>query len=536
MTRSDALVHLMAGILGNAALTEAYSVQRQLGLTTDMHEEAAMARAMIAVLTLEKHAGVTFDPEPPTPGEPMSVLDEFQALAKALEAGNYDARPGSLVQGGALQVEDLSTVMKVVTFDNATLKLAKMIGSESCKSTLAQFNRQLSYGNFGGAAGFEGNVGQEETSDYVRVTVPMAYYSHVRRVSYASTLVDTVDGKKSDERAAADAAILLAGNIEFDGFLGMAGYSNAGVFDGHPGAIPQMPSMHGIDLQVRQSDFAINSRDLMFAEYGSDDSVVLSGGGGTLTQDKIEDTALRVTLNFGKGDTLIVDPVVFSNYNKIALGKERIILAGAPQGSTGSDLRKQYVSGGTVNIEAGHFLRGKAKPQRPRNHPKAPVAPTIGAATVAGTTGAIPAGVYLYYATTGNEIGESVATATQSATVAAGNTVVITVTHPSGTSRYFNFYRSPASGTAAQARFIGRVAASSGTTTDFTDLGNRVPGFTTGYMIDGETMTFKELCAYSRTKLMQNDLSLPEAHFRFLTLAITEPRKMAIIDNLKGQF
>ena len=73
-----------------------------------------------------------------------------QALLKALEAGGYNAAPSTLVQGSALQIENLSAVMNNVTFDESHIHLQKMLKVESCKSTLAQFDRQLSYGIFGG--------------------------------------------------------------------------------------------------------------------------------------------------------------------------------------------------------------------------------------------------------------------------------------------------------------------------------------------------------------------------------------------------
>ena len=80
------------------------------------------------------------------------LIAELQSLTKALEAGSYNAAPSTLVQGAALQTEDLSNVMQVVTFDESHIKLQKMVKVESCKSTLAQFDRQLSYGQFGGSA------------------------------------------------------------------------------------------------------------------------------------------------------------------------------------------------------------------------------------------------------------------------------------------------------------------------------------------------------------------------------------------------
>ena len=462
------------------------------------------------------------------------TLDVLTQLAKALEAGNYDAAPSTLTQGGALQIEDLSPVMNNVTFDNSHIKLQKMIGTSDCKSTLAQYNRQLSYGQFGGSAQLEGYVGLENTSDFVRITVPMAFYSAIRRVTIASTMVATVDGKKSDERAAADEALRLAGDIEFDCFRGLDDFSNAGVFDGNPLTIPALPNIHGLGLQIRQSDFQVNSRDLMFAEYGSDDTVVISGGGVSLAQDKIEDAAVRSSINFGTAQKLVVDPIVLANYNKLVFGKERIVLAGSPQDATGGQLNKQWVSGGTVSIEASQFLRGKAKPARPRSN--GPAAPTIALGNSAAGS-ALAAGVYTYYVTSFSEVGESPASpAVASASITAGDKVTVTITHPgSGVFRGFNVYRSLVGGTAASARFIGRVVVTpNSSTTVFTDLGNKVPGFVTGYLLDTQGMDMPQLAPYSRLKLAVTDLAIPEAHFRFVTLKVESPRKSVLIDNLKG--
>ncbi len=464
-----------------------------------------------------------------------SAINQLTDLVKALSAGQYDAAPGSLVQGAALQIEDLATVMNNVTFEQQHIKLQKILKSVSCKSTTAQFDRQLSYGQFGGAAQLEGNLGDENTSDFVRVTVPMAYYSEARRVTIASTLVATVDGKKSDERAAADAAMTLAGNVEFDSFRGLDDFSNAGVFDGNPLAVNgDLPNIHGLSLQVRQSDYQVNTRDLMFSEFGSDESVVIGVGGIALTQGNIEDASLRSSLAFGTAKKLIVDPIALANYNKIVFGKERIILAGSPQNATGGDLREQWVMGGTVSVEASQFLRGKFKPARPRsNGPAAPVSISL-ANTAAGTS--LAAGTYYYYATTGNEDGESPScAAVQSASITAGDKITVTITSPgSGVARFFNVYRSGVAGTAAQAKFVGRVAAAASGTTAFVDLGNRVPGATSGYLLQDEAAELKELCPYSRLKLAVTQLDSPEAHFRFVTLAVLQPRKFVILDNIKG--
>lgn len=468
-----------------------------------------------------------------------NTLEQLTSLVKALEAGSYNAAPSTLTQGASLQVEDLSPVMNNVTFDDSHIKLQKMLKVTPCKSTLAQFDRQLSYGIFGGSAQLEGAIGQEETSDFVRVVVPMAYYSHVRKVTLVANLVETVDGKKAEERAASDAAKKLAADIEFDLFRGKEAFSNGGVFDGNPLVIPALPNILGLDTQIRQSDGQRIASDLMFSEYGSDDSVVIPGG-GTLAQTMIEDAAVRSAMNLGNADKLVVDPKVLSSYNKLIFANQRMVWGGSsPVDATGADLRRQWVSGGTVNIEASRFLSGKTKAAPARS--TGPAFPTtVTGAAGAGSTG-LAAGVYTYAVTSCNEMGESVQTVSAGVTITAGQQVTLTITHPgSGIVRFFNVYRSAvgaAAVSAAACKFIGRVAintAAGATTTSFLDLGNKLPGFVTGFLLEGDTMEMRELAPYSRLKLAVVDLSQPEAHFRFLTLAVTQPRKNVLLDNLLG--
>jgi len=454
-----------------------------------------------------------------------------QALLKALEAGGYNAAPSTLVQGSALQIENLSPVMNNVTYDESHIHLQKMLKVEACKSTLAQFDRQLGYGIFGGSAQKEGAVGQEETSDFVRIVVPMAYYSHIRRVTIVANMVDTVDGVKAEDRAATDAAKKLAGDIEFDLFRGKEGFSNAGVFDGAYASIAALPNILGVDVQVRQSDFERDSQDLMFAEFGSDDTVVISGG-GTLTQNMIEDASVRSAMNLGYADKLVTDPKVASAYNKIVFGKERIIVANSgAQDVTGGTLRRQYVSGGTVGVEMSRFLSGKTRPAQARQ--TSPVAPTFTITNHTPSTTSLPAGTYVYYVTSCNNQGESSPSASSSQACLAGdyNTLAIS----GAGALYYNVYRSNAGGTAATARWIGRVVAA-GAAATFTDLNNKLPGWVEGFLVQKDTMTIRELSPYSRLKLAVSDLSLPEAHFRFLTLSMEQPRKDVLIDNLVGSF
>lgn len=467
----------------------------------------------------------------------MNGLQALESLVKALEAGGYNAAPSTLVQGSALQMEDLSPVMENVTFDDKHIKLQKLLKVDGCKSNLSQFDRQLSYGGFGGSAQLEGNIGQENTGDYVRITVPMCYYVDVRRTTLVAQMVATVDGVKAQEREASNSAKKIAGDIEFDLFRGCADFSNAGVYDGNQLAVPSlMANMRGVDLQVRQSDSQLNSHDLMFAEFGSDDSVVIAGG-GPMTQTNIEDAQTRSAMNMGNADMLLVDPKVLSGYNKLTFNLQRIILAGSPQEASGASLKDQWTSQGTVKIEQSRFLSAKTKPQVPRYN--APPAPTIAVAsvTVGGVVTTFTSGqVYNYIVTSGNEVGESVPTAATAVTVSStGDELQVTITPPgSGTVRWFNVYRTVASGAATATKYIGRVVLASTSTTIFYDLNNKLPGFVTGFLVEGDTMDIAELSPFSRVKMAVTDLSTPEVSARFCTLRVKQPRKNVLIDNLQG--
>lgn len=464
-----------------------------------------------------------------------NLLQKLEELTKALELGSYNAAPGTLVQGASLQIEDCSPVMHNVTFQDSHIKLQRELKSSKSKGQLYQFNRQLSYGIFGGSAQAEGQVGLEETSDYVRAVVPMAYYSHIRRVTVAANMAETQDGVKADDREAMSGAKKLAGDIEFDLFRGKDDFSNAGVFDGNPLAIPNnLPNMLGLGPQVRQSDNQTNTQDLMFEAFGSGLSVVIAGG-GTLTQTMIENAWVRGVLNMGSADRLFVDPLVMSAYSLSAYAtKERINLGGTAQEPVvGADVRRQAVSGGVVSVEPSRFLTAQFLPKRARN--TSPGAATFTNAQAAGTTSFVAAQVYNYYVTAENELGESLPSAASAVTIAVtGNSVALTITPGTGTSRQFNVFRSGNGGSAASARLIGRVKNSGAATTVFTDLNNRLPGGISGFLVQADTMEIKELAPYSRLKLAVVDLSEPEAHFRFCCLAVYEPRKNVIIDNLTG--
>ena len=459
------------------------------------------------------------------------LQQQVEELRKTIEAGGYNAQPSSLTQGSALQMEDLSPVMNVATFTDQMIKLQRIFKSTPAKGTLVQFNRQLDYGVFGGSAVNEGAVGQEHTSTYIRAVVPMAYYVHIRRVTLQSTLVQTFDGVNSEDRADADAALKIAGDIEFHLFRGKSAYSDSGAFDGNPLAMAeQEPGMQGLDPQIRIGDYLDSAKDLMFSEYGANQSVQLNQN-GQLTQTTIEDVYARTQMNHGAPEKIYLDPLTLSAYNKIAFNKERIFLAGSPQHATGATLKEQFVAGGAISLESSRFLSGKTAPARVLVG--SPAAPSLASAQAAASTSFNAGEVYQYIATAVNEVGESpAASLSPAATIAAtGNQVNLTITPNAGPRvLYYNVYRSLANGTATQ--YIGRVKAMGSSAVVFNDLNNRVPGFVTGFALDMRGLEISELSPFKSYELARTDLTMPKAYFRFCTAVVKLPRFNMLVDNL----
>jgi len=210
------------------------------------------------------------------------------------------------------------------------------------------------------------------------------------------------------------------------------------------------------------------------------------------------------------------------------------MLAGSAQEATGAHLRTQWTSSAIVSLEASRFLSGKTRPARARStSPNAPAAPTVADAGAANSL--LQAGNYWYFVTAVSIRGESLpSAAVEVAVAAAGDKVTVTIPAVSG-AQYYNVYRSAlnaSSGVGAQ--FIGRIAQGVSNPV-FTDLGNRSPGSVTGFLIQGNTMGIAQLAPYSKLKLAVSDLSLPEAHFRFLSLAVYQPRKNVLLENITGQ-
>lgn len=455
-------------------------------------------------------------------------MTDILQLAKALEAGSYDAAPSSLTQGAALQEEDLSPLMHNLCEEDGQM-IQHDLSTKDAKGTLVQFNRQLSQGAFGGSAQWEKGIGRVNQGKYSRITVPMCFYSIISEVTIAAQKVAAFDGVSAEDREHDNAEAVILADNEFDILRGHADYSNAGVYDGNPATMAQMPNMVGIQQQVTEADMLSNAKDLMWNEYGANQRSVRPVN-GALSQPVISAARAAVQMNHSKANVLMADPISAEEYNNIVFTKERINLAGSPQQATGGELRKQWTGFGPVEVQVSRFLAGKTAPAAAAAD--SPVAPTL-SATASGSGAVIEPATYIYYVTAVNENGESVPSATASDAVLAGEFVTLTIGAVAA-AKAFNVYRSEPDGAASTAKFIGRIKATA-TGASFVDLGNFAPGSVTCMLLDKATIGLHQLSSLTRLKLPQAALSTPTASYRFVTTAVYKPKHNVMLPNVKGQ-
>jgi hypothetical protein len=114
-------------------------------------------------------------------------LEDLQNLNKALEAGSITGRETAnlTTAGGApLKVESLEKTLKVITFNEQSIKLWKMIPKKAAYNTVEEFNQLSSYGSDRGGSLVEGELPTEEDSTYIRRAQLVKFYGITKAVTH----------------------------------------------------------------------------------------------------------------------------------------------------------------------------------------------------------------------------------------------------------------------------------------------------------------------------------------------------------------
>lgn len=481
--------------------------------------------------------------------------EQAESLLKTLSVGHgYLGAPGSLVGGGALGIESIDSTLKSVTFDASNLMFWPSIAQDRAYSLVEQYVRTNSYGDGGTPYIPESGSPVMNDAEYNRHAQKVVFFSTRRGVSLASTLVRQNFGGDVEGRETQNGTLWMLEKLEREMYKGNADFSNAGVFDGSTGSIPmklQNLNLMGAEQQIRAGDTDFSAQSRAFDGYGGAQSVMYSLDGEILNESVLETEANVLVENFGRPSELHVSPKNLSDFIKQFYPKERVNQLGVADGKAGYIVREFITTAGGIQLRPNVFLKPKESKKSNSDRAGVPAVPgglenNAVASVVAGSGNALDqaagssklkAGdIYVYEVTACNEQGEAAASlVSEPVTVTTdGNQVTFKIVDPTSgfLPTHYAVYRTSAQGSGSR-MFIGYVSRSAAKTL-FTDLGNKVAGGASCYMVDlrPEIMIWKQLAPLLKINLAAIGTAKEFLLWLSGTLIIFSPRKSGIIENV----
>lgn len=450
------------------------------------------------------------------------TVAEVEELHKALSLGSEYATqtPGTLSGGAALAVEDLDRTLKLVTHTLQDLRLWKDINKEKVGQTVHEYNIQNSYGQEVSPFFQMGGTPQATDAAYNRDLAIVKYLGTQGQVQHNLTLIQAAHGPVVAREVKNKTIELLSRNeramFEADSDIQDLEYD-------------------GVDKLIRAREGNAEFTAQAFAGYyeeGTDLSVVIDVKGSKINEDNCEDACLVAINNFGRPMDMYLSTTAHSTFSKEFYSKE----VTRPGDSTAAGYRVPEFNGS---------LNFRFKPSTFNISRKIPLPVAVSAtAAPSAVTAASPAdaaskfaaadaGDYAYSVSAVYKDGETLATASVTETVAAGDKVTLTPTY-TGAPLYLNVFRTNKDDTSGTKRFLKRVKPNGSGSAIDVDFGDIIPGKEKAYLLmhDPDTLCFKQL-----GNMIKYDLAVIDTSYRWLQLlygmcVIQQPRKHVILDNV----
>lgn len=446
-------------------------------------------------------------------------IDEFR---KAVVAG-YGSDVAALTGGGALRLQSLEPTLLKTIQDNEDFQLFNLLEKTNATATVDEFTIKGRIGGYPGS-GFNSETGTiaESSGSYERKVGMVKYLMTMRSVSAVQRSMKTQVDAMAEESL--DGTLELLTSAEWGSFYGNAACSTV-EFDG---IFTQIEALGG--------DFVVDLR------------------GGTISpnaKEIIESAQMIHGLgNHGKLSHFFCSDAMQADLDQKIDPAHRVMLDNESNGDIklGTPVRGIRTSWGPVLARPDIFVQEGQMPFVARGDGYADVVASAGVvapAAVAGVPGAHASsqfataqlGLYYYAAEGGNAKGRSTLVKSAQVTVAAGERVVVTITHGGGNNAtYFCLYRNNRNGSNADNNFreMVRIAASGGATTVYNDANQNIPGTSKVAMITtrNKAIGIRRLLPMTRFPLFPTNAAVhPWAQLFFLYLRIAKPKQHRILIN-----
>lgn len=452
-------------------------------------------------------------------------MEELNQLNKALEAGQLTGRDTTnlnTASGAPLKVESLDKTLKHLTFKENDIILWKNIPKKSAFNTVEEYNQLVSYGAQRGGFYNEGELPNEEDSQYVRRAQLVKFMGVVKSVSHPMTLVNTMVGD------------IMQREIK-NGTMWILRQLNRSLYFGDEALVSQ--EFNGFLAQHQRNDAWVN----LDAYFNSE--VVIDLRGLPLSESAIEDGANGIIQNFGVGTQLYAPPKVLSDFVKGFYGNKFIqpnteMTSNGIMGQKVQSFDSQF---GRIGLNWDIFFN--KKPTRTSvsgaTSPLSPAPVTSNAITpvavdASGRWAATDAGNYIYAVASINRYGESTLTqiGAASAAVVAGGAIDLNFTDGGGANpatAYVIYRSNKGAATYAAATFypvytvsvVEKTAGYDGAAAGLVRDRNRMMPDTDQAMLmqqDNEVIEFAQLAP-----LMKMDLAILSPAMRFMILLYGTP-------------
>ena len=455
----------------------------------------------------------------------------FGDLSKALEAlqvTGAQTLDQTNLSGAPIKRESLETMVRSLTYNREHMRIWEDIPKQRVWNNINERVNMNKFGSLDGGFVGEGEVGEEQTTEFERKAEPVRYIAEIRRVTEQMKVIQTMEG-------VADAMTIETES----GLMNVMGRANLNI-------VRADNSKVGVEWNGL---WAQHQSSATLADYMASTQVI-DLRGARLSSTTLSEAARRAVDVFGSIDSLYAPPVVIDGFTQTYRDDSRVIMASVTGETTlGIRASKALTQYGTLTLNHDLFLNPIAERIKVAGagstSDSAPPQPIAG-----GTpTAVIPtdasskfvtadAGDYLYAVTAYNQFGESALTSLGAAvTVASGNSVDLSFTKgvdiAGRPTSAFRIYRTKKNETVkyhliAEVREADVVAGyDGGTANEFRDRNRFIAGTYQAFALQNNKQVwgFNQLLPISKKMLAETSLSTPFVVYLFGNPMLYQPRK-----------
>lgn len=450
---------------------------------------------------------------------------QVEQILKALSISqNYGTTAQSSLTGGsAMQVENLDSVLKLVTASLDDIKLWKDIIKVPIRQTHWSFNVQNSYGQELSPFFSMGSNPAQTDAGYNRAVGLIKYLGVRAQINHDLTMIDAAHGPQVAREAKNKAIELLIKNervmFESDSSI------NALESDGIKSQIVAKET-NSIYQSIMFNGYETSTNNSVVRDFRKD-----ADSGYELDEDSAEDLTLVAINNHGRPNKMYMDTKQHSNFSKQFYTRIRTVSGSVEsagkyvpdfKGSLQFDFRPSLFNR-PRQVPLGTAISASALPS---------VATLTSPVNAASQFATADAGTYSYRVSSVYADGETLAAAEINGAVSAGDEVKIEITY-AGSPLYFNIFRAP-KGTTTGHLFIGRIAPAGSGVAHSVDLNATIPGTSDLFLLwnDRDTINFRQLGSMMKYNLAITDTSIRWNQLLYGAPSVERPRQNVMAVNV----